>query len=132
MKECKDCLKSKQKSEFYGVQGECKSCTRLRVQLNYSTNREHYIEYERTRQQDPERRKKKLEYQKVMRAKHGGKYKARHKVSNALRDGRLVKDVCVVCKSKNVEAHHTDYRKPLQVMWVCRKHHMQLENKVSY
>lgn len=31
MKICKDCKTEKHKSEFYGVQGECKECTKKRV-----------------------------------------------------------------------------------------------------
>lgn len=31
MKTCKDCKVTKEQKEFYGAQGECKSCTRLRV-----------------------------------------------------------------------------------------------------
>ena len=31
MKQCKDCKLFKDESEFYGAQGECKSCTKLRV-----------------------------------------------------------------------------------------------------
>ena len=34
MKTCKDCKKEKEVSFFYGVQGECKECTKLRVKSN--------------------------------------------------------------------------------------------------
>lgn len=33
MKKCKDCLQFKSDSDFYGVQGDCKSCTKKRVAL---------------------------------------------------------------------------------------------------
>lgn len=49
---------------------------------------------------------------------------ARWAVSNALRDGRLVRGACESsgCAGK-VEAHHEDYDKPLDVRWLCREHH---------
>lgn len=34
MKVCKDCKEEKDQSLFYGVQGECKECTKLRVRNN--------------------------------------------------------------------------------------------------
>lgn len=32
-------------------------------------------------------------------------------------------------KDKQVEAHHKDYRNPLDVVWLCRKHHIKLHKK---
>jgi len=50
----------------------------------------------------------------------------RNSVSKALRDGILEKQPCEVCGSFHVEAHHNDYSKPLEVHWLCRKHHLDL------
>jgi len=33
MKQCKECKVVKEKNNFYGVQGECKECTKQRVKL---------------------------------------------------------------------------------------------------
>lgn len=44
-------------------------------------------------------------------------------VGNAIRDGKLLKGVCSVCGDKRVQAHHCDYDKPLEVLWLCPKHH---------
>jgi hypothetical protein len=39
--------------------------------------------------------------------------------------GRLVKQPCAVCGStEKVEKHHKDYLKPLDVVWLCRAHHL--------
>ncbi len=60
--------------------------------------------------------------------RHGGKWRrtdktpARAKVSAALRNGTLVRKPCEVCGDK-AQAHHEDYGKPLEVRWLCRKHH---------
>ena len=40
-----------------------------------------------------------------------------------VRKGILIKSSCEVCGEKKVEGHHDDYNKPLEVRWLCRKHH---------
>ena len=55
------------------------------------------------------------------------KRKAHVAVSNAIRDGRLVKaTTCAMadddCKGR-IQAHHEDYSKPLEVTWLCTRHH---------
>jgi len=50
MKKCKECLKEKKQSQFYGIQGECKECTKMRVKKNRLSNIEYYENYERIRQ----------------------------------------------------------------------------------
>ena len=42
----------------------------------------------------------------------------------AIAEGRLIKQPCERCGGPS-EAHHEDYSKPLQVMWLCRHHHMR-------
>jgi hypothetical protein len=132
MKLCKDCNKEELESEFYGIQNECKDCTKERVRKNYSMNRKYYSEYEKKRQQDPERRKRKIEYQRDLRKRNPEKYKARMLVGNSLRNGKIKKGLCEICGIEKTQAHHTDYSKPLQVMWLCRKHHMEVEGKNSW
>lgn len=60
------------------------------------------------------------------------KRRARVAVSNALRDGRLVRGVCVregaECEGR-IEAHHPDYTRPLEVVWACSMHHGELDRE---
>ena len=49
MKKCKECKKIKKDDCFYGGQGECKECTKIRVQKNYRKNIEYYKTYDQTR-----------------------------------------------------------------------------------
>lgn len=51
-------------------------------------------------------------------------------VGNAVRDGRLVKLRCLVCGNK-AEAHHPDYDRPLDVVWLCPAHHKQAHALVA-
>lgn len=48
----------------------------------------------------------------------------RRVTSSAVRNGVLLKLPCEVCGSLNSEAHHTDYRRPLEVKWLCKAHHV--------
>ena len=53
------------------------------------------------------------------------KYKARTAVSNALHLGKLIRpDHCSECNKRcKPEAHHEDYSKPLEVVWLCNECH---------
>lgn len=52
------------------------------------------------------------------------KVQVMHQTNRAIRDGKLIKiNKCVVCKKSPADKHHCDYNKPLDVMWLCRKHH---------
>ena len=55
---------------------------------------------------------------------------ARSKAAQAIQSGKLLRQPCEVCGSEqNIEAHHDDYSKPLNVRWLCRKHHLAVERK---
>lgn len=57
------------------------------------------------------------------RKKNSLKNLAHRKVFCALRNGTLEKSPCEICGSLKVDAHHDDYSKPLEVRWLCKKHH---------
>ncbi len=48
--------------------------------------------------------------------------KCRSILNHAIRDGKIKRDVCKKCGDP-AEAHHPDYKKPLEVEWLCFKHH---------
>ena len=54
------------------------------------------------------------------------KCQARWAVKYAVKTGRLRKGRCWVagpdCKGR-IEAHHHDYTKPLEIKWLCARHH---------
>ena len=132
-KTCISCHKTKPFAEFYshkkmadGYLNKCKECVKA---------------YSRKRRFDPDCREKILaydrargyrqgtEYQKRRRLENPEKYKANYMISNALRGGRLLKpEVCAHCSTatSRIEAHHPDYSRPLEVVWLCSQCHSQL------
>ncbi len=65
------------------------------------------------------------------RPKDALKVQARSEVNKALKRGALVKGPCEIatgCEG-SVQAHHDDYAKPLDVRWLCSKHHGQHHRK---
>lgn len=75
----------------------------------------------------PERRAATAAAAKRAGEKYPERRRARTAVGNALRDGRLTRGPCELagngeCRGR-VEAHHEDYERPLDVRWLCAKHH---------
>lgn len=57
------------------------------------------------------------------RNKFPERYEARQAVLVAVRAGRIEKLPCRVCGDPAAEAHHPDYSRPLDVIWLCAPHH---------
>ena len=135
-KTCFRCGRVKDIDEFYchpqmgdGHLGKCKECTKNDVRESYALNRAKKSEYEKQRNQTPERRTKKRQYQVDRRLRNPEKYAANAMVARALKSGRLKKGPCVYCGSTNrIQAHHRDYSKPLDVIWVCFVCHREREH----
>jgi len=66
-------------------------------------------------------------YKKIQKERYPDHIDARERVRRALKSGRLVKGKCEFCNSTEVQAHHDDYSKPLDVRWMCRQHHRMYE-----
>jgi hypothetical protein len=56
--------------------------------------------------------------------------KARYLVEQALKKGLLIKKSCEVCFNVKSQAHHPDYLKPLEVIWLCPKHHREADKEM--
>jgi hypothetical protein len=62
---------------------------------------------------------------------NSNEYNLKHKVRSLTRSyikaGFLAKEPCEICgTNKKVEAHHDDYTKPMDIRWLCKKHHDEL------
>src|SRR5882672_6523715 len=127
-KECFKCHEVKALSEFYkhpmmadGHLNKCKDCNKIDSNKTRRKSIEYYRAYDRGRSALPHRKKNHQKRVKKLRAKSLG---AHSKVKQALRTGVLVKKPCQMCGTNAwVGAHHDDYSKPLEVMWLCPEHH---------
>lgn len=70
----------------------------------------------------------KYHYKKLQLERYPEKVSARKILAQAIRSGNIVKQSCEVCGDLVSFGHHDDYSKPLEVRWLCRKHHRELHN----
>jgi len=47
-------------------------------------------------------------------------------VRNRIQNGTLVRGDCVYCGEKNAHAHHENYARPYEIVWVCQRHHSDI------
>lgn len=90
-------------------------------------NKERYNAY--IRAWNKANHKRRNAHSRKWESNNRGKRRAHWLVFNALKKGLLKKKRCKECGSKVVHAHHTDYGKPLSVVWLCAKHHKQAHKK---
>lgn len=140
-KKCFKCQLAKPLVEFYkhpkmgdGHLGKCKDCTRKDSSNRYRRpeSRELIRAYDKYRNQTPERKAKTLGYLQKRRLLHPEKDRARRLVGSAVRRGLMEKQPCEICKSPEVQAHHPDYSKPLNVRWLCFIHHRQEHGQLTH
>jgi len=48
-----------------------------------------------------------------------------------VRKGEIEKKECERCGEINVEGHHEDYDKPYELMWLCKKCHMERHKELG-
>lgn len=105
-----------------GHLGKCKDCCKKDVAENRRKNVDYYREYDRGRNGNDNRQEAKRKQYHTIRAKYGEWWNRAHNaVHRALRAGTLVRpDHCSRCLTDCApQAHHDDYQKPLDVMWLC-------------
>lgn len=74
-------------------------------------------------------RKKGREATRAWQAADPRRAHCHREVKKAIREGRLERpDDCSVCGPTDyqIDAHHEDYDKPLEIMWLCRRCHTRL------
>ena len=91
--------------------------------------------YDEQRKADPAYKRLKAELMRKYRndPRLRMKHEARWITQKAIKAGRLIKQPCEKCGEHNVQAHHHDYTKPLDVTWLClachRAEHAQAEGQ---
>ena len=134
---CTSCFVEKNlESEFYkhfamadGYLNKCKECVKKRVLKHRDANIDRIREYDMKRfRENPERKKQARRNTIKFRTENPEKYVAQNSVNNAIRDGKLKRQRCCKCGAK-AHAHHEDYSKPLDVMWLCPLHHAEIHKR---
>ena len=140
MKKCFKCDQDKDLSEFYkhpkmtdGHLGKCKECTKTDTAKRHAEKFDdpawRVAELKRHRTKSAKYRMEGRAPKPSIRAsfdwlkKNPEKRKAHNLVSSAIQLGKMKKQPCEVCGEARSQAHHDDYSKPLEVRWLCPKHH---------
>lgn len=108
------CLPCKRKQQN-AINASRPEICRLRAKQGYAFRRAYWVAYHQRRKiEDPT--------YPIMRA-------ARRKVATELKAGRMLRPSrCESCGvESNVQAHHEDYRKPLDVQWLCKRCHCRAD-----
>lgn len=98
---------NKDRSRACGLQCYCRECSKG----NYWRNREKALERSiKFNRENPEKKR------------------AYSKLANEIKYGRMVRGFCEQCGNEKTDAHHwKGYDYPLDVQWLCRSCHVNLE-----
>jgi hypothetical protein len=140
MKICFKCNRNLDLSEYYkhpamgdGHLNKCKDCTKKDseerrkikekdIKWFLSERKRHREKSRKYRQNGLNKKYKKPEYREKWLFENPEKRKAHIEVRNALNSGKIHRHPCCICGNK-AQAHHEDYSKPLDIIWLCPKHH---------
>lgn len=141
-RKCSHCKEEKPYSSFSkqskvksGIRTICKACEKV-YRDTHSPNTESKRESGRRPEaklkkkeryirdlNNPKRKEQVLRAVNKYRDANKVKTKAHDMIKEALRKGEMTKSICVVCGDKDTHGHHPDYSKPLEVVWLCQRHH---------
>lgn len=151
-KKCSKCLHYLPITNFHRngkyLRSHCMKCCSLKDKERYKLNREKFIsrrmeryekhkplekfkmsEYRRQRKRislpktEEQKKRSRAQYKKS-RDSHRDRYRARKLHNYHVNKGNIKHYPCCICGNKKTEAHHCDYSKPLEVMWLCKAHHV--------
>lgn len=104
--------------------GECRTCKRRVYMRGYYRRRAASV-----RARVASYRERNIEVVREKDRKRGFRGDpVKTKARNAARV--LERQPCEVC-GKKAEAHHDDYSKPLDVRWLCKRHHSEVHRTVA-
>lgn len=138
MKKCLKCKVTKPFHEYHrnsrqkdGYHYYCKDCKKEFSKAEYERYKDRYARSVKNYRSTPKGKQVVRDIYRRMREKYPEKYKARTILNSSLRKGLISKPQhCSICRSeKKLSAHHNDYLKPLDVIWMCytchTKHHKE-------
>jgi hypothetical protein len=98
-----------------------------RVKEDYEKNPNKYLDRLR------ENRKQNKDTLKRYRENNREKINAQNVLRDHVKRGNIIKPSnCSICNSTQwIEAHHADYTKPLEVVWICKKCHVAIHKRLE-
>ena len=120
-------MNKEKKKQYYQLNREKKKeYQKQYVQMNKETIKEYQKQYVQLNKE------KMRDYRNQYYRRNPEKDKARVKLNDAVQSGKIHKPLyCSSCDSdRHLEAHHTDYSKPLEVTWLCKSCHVDLHNRL--
>ncbi len=136
---CFKCHKRKPVSSYYkhpqmhdGFLKKCKACAKMDAIINRVVNLERVQAYDRNRKLEPDRLEQRRRNSKRQTRLYPHKRRAHGIVAKAIKKGWLIPQPCEVCKVAPADAHHDNYKKPLEVRWLCPFHHHAAHRKYDY
>lgn len=138
MKTCFKCGIEKPMGEFYthkamadGHLNKCKQCTKDDVNAHRLANLSKCRAYDRERAKEVGRIKSCARVSDEWRKKDKRRTAAHNAVARAVKAGKLDKRPCQRCSAPKAIAHHEDYDKPLDVVWLCQPCHKQRHKELA-
>lgn len=141
---CKECVKkrvrkrARENTEKIKAEYAKRRSDPVKVEKDRASGRKSSRKYQRKNAKLSAKRKrewvkknpeKSAEIQKRWREKNKDKLAANRLLQRAVAKGLAEKKPCEICGNINSEAHHEDYFKPLEVIWLCKKHHGERHRK---
>jgi hypothetical protein len=137
-KKCFKCNAIKPLEDFYrhaamadGRLNKCKYCAKKDAGKHRIDNIERVREYDRERAKSPHRAKLAAGITRIWRAEDKRRQAAHSAVARAVRSGNLTKKPCARCGDEKSVAHHEDYDKKLDVIWLCTPCHKQRHKELN-
>lgn len=146
MQECRTCKRvlpilhfHRNTSNKTGHNYQCRSCAsayRKKYYLDHKDGirawkkryyHENYARIIEANQRYVEQNKAKvLSWKSAWGKRNRKKGAAKRRIGAAIQRGDLVRQPCEMCPKTNtnrIQGHHHNYQKPLEVNWLCQKHH---------
>ena len=134
---CRWCNIEKPIDDFYthpqmadGRLNKCIACCKDYAHRRYDEALPRIHAYEHSEGRRQQRAKRVNKHLRKYRRANPEKNRARNVVAYYFRTGKIKKSPCRNCGDPKVEAHHADYSKPLEVIWLCHFHHRLEEGRL--
>lgn len=93
--------------------------------LNKKKCQEQQKEYRKKHKKLMQKINRKAYYNYIANPENRLKKVCRDMTCQKIRSGKMNRQPCTICGNKTTEAHHPDYNKPLEIIWLCKKCHFK-------